>query len=68
MQEREVAWESRLRGMTPEAVRQEYVAATPLGRIEEPEDVAEIVVFLASDLSGFLTGEAINASGGVLMD
>ena len=68
MQEREIVWEGRLRGMTPEAVREEYVAATPLGRIEEPEDVAEIVVFLASDLSGFLTGEAINASGGVLMD
>ena len=44
------------------------VAETPLGRLEEPEDVAAIVVFLASDLSGFLTGEAINASGGVLMD
>lgn len=68
MQERELAWEGRLRGMDPEAVRREYVAATPLGRIEEPEDVADIVVFLASDLSGFLTGEAINASGGVLMD
>lgn len=68
MQEREIAWEGKLRGMTPQAVREEYVAATPLGRIEEPEDVAEIVVFLASDRSGFLTGEAINASGGVLMD
>lgn len=68
MQEREIAWEGKLRGMTPQAVREEYVAATPLGRIEESEDVAEIVVFLASDLSGFLTGEAINASGGVLMD
>lgn len=68
MQEREIAWEGELRGMTLEAVREEYVAATPLGRIEEPEDVAEIVVFLASNLSGFLTGEAINASGGVLMD
>ncbi len=68
MQEREIAWEGELRGMTPEAVFEEYVATTPLGRIEEPEDVAEIVVFLASDLSGFLTGEAINASGGVLMD
>ncbi len=68
MQERELAWEGKLRGMTPEAVYDEYIATTPLGRIEEPEDVAEIVVFLASDLSGFLTGEAINASGGVLMD
>jgi meso-butanediol dehydrogenase/(S,S)-butanediol dehydrogenase/diacetyl reductase len=68
MQEREIAWEGKLRGMTPEAVRAEYISLTPLGRIEEPEDVADIVLFLASDLSRFLTGEAINASGGVLMD
>jgi meso-butanediol dehydrogenase / (S,S)-butanediol dehydrogenase / diacetyl reductase len=68
MQEREIAWEGKLRGMTPEAVRAEYVALTPLARIQEPEDVADIVLFLASDLSRFLTGEAVNASGGVLMD
>ena len=68
MQDREVVWEAKLRNMTPEAVREQYVAETPLGRLEEPEDVAAIVVFLASDLSGFLTGEAINASGGVRMD
>jgi NAD(P)-dependent dehydrogenase (short-subunit alcohol dehydrogenase family) len=68
MQEREVVWEGKLRGMTPEAVRKEYVSLTPLGRLEEAEDVADIVLFLASDLSRFLTGEAINASGGVTMD
>ena len=68
MQEREIAWEGRLRGITPDAVRDEYIAATPLGRLEEPDDVASIAVFLASDLSRFLTGESINASGGVLMD
>ena len=68
MQEREIAWEGELRGMASGAVRDEYVSATPLGRIEEPEDIADVVVFLASDLSRFLTGESINASGGVLMD
>ena len=68
MQDREIVWEGKLRDMTAQAVRDEYVAATPLGRLEEPEDVAAIVVFLASDLSGFLTGESINASGGVTMD
>ena len=68
MQKREIAWEAKLRGMTPDQVLTEYVSSTPLGRIEEPEDVADIVLFLASDLSRFLTGEAINASGGVLMD
>jgi len=68
MQEREIVWEARLRGMTPDAVSADYVTQTPLGRIEEPEDVADVVLFLASDLSRFLTGEAINASGGVRMD
>jgi NAD(P)-dependent dehydrogenase (short-subunit alcohol dehydrogenase family) len=68
MQEREIAWEGKLRGMSPEAVRAEYVSLTPLARIQEPEDVADIVLFLASDLARFLTGEAVNASGGVLMD
>ena len=37
-------------------------------RFVEPGDVANAVVFLASDLSRFLTGESINATGGVLMD
>ena len=68
MQERELAWEAGLRNMTPEAVRAEYVALTPLGRIEEPEDVADVVVFLASDLSRFMTGEAVCVTGGAFMD
>jgi len=46
----------------------DYVGQTPLGRLEEPEDVAKTVLFLASDLSGFITGEAINVTGGVRMD
>jgi NAD(P)-dependent dehydrogenase (short-subunit alcohol dehydrogenase family) len=68
MQEREVVWEGKLRGMAPDAVLKEYVSLTPLGRLQEAGDVADIVLFLASDLSRFLTGEAINASGGVTMD
>ena len=68
MQEREIIWEAELRGMTPEAVRAEYVSLTPLGRIEEPEDVADVVVFLASDASRFMTGQGINITGGVRMD
>ena len=68
MQEREVAWEATLRGMSEAAVVADYVAQTPLGRLEEPEDVAKTVLFLASDLSDFITGEAINVTGGVRMD
>jgi 3-oxoacyl-[acyl-carrier protein] reductase len=39
-------------------------AQAPLGRIGQPEDVAKVAVFLASDDSGWLTGERISASGG----
>lgn len=65
MQHREVAWEASLTNRTPERVVADYVAQTPLGRLEEPEDVARVVVFLASDLARFMTGQAINVDGGV---
>jgi NAD(P)-dependent dehydrogenase (short-subunit alcohol dehydrogenase family) len=68
MQEREIIWEGELRGMTPDAVRAEYVSLTPMGRIEEPEDVADLVLFLASDAARFMTGQGINVTGGVRMD
>ena len=42
-----------------------FLALTPLGRIGTPEDIAKVVAFLASDDSGWLTGEIILASGGL---
>ncbi len=68
MQHREVAWEAKLRGMSEQAVVEEYVSLTPLGRLEEPEDVADAVVFLASDAARFITGESLNVTGGVRTD
>jgi len=41
------------------------VANTPLGRTGQPEDVAKVAVFLASDDSGWITGEKISVSGGI---
>jgi NAD(P)-dependent dehydrogenase (short-subunit alcohol dehydrogenase family) len=54
--------------MTLQAVLAEYVSLTPMGRIEEPEDVADVVLFLASDAARFMTGQGINVTGGVRMD
>ncbi len=68
MQARELRWEAELRGITPEAVFAEYISLTPLGRIEEPEDVADVVLFLASDAARFMTGQGINVTGGIRMD
>lgn len=43
----------------------EMVKTTPLGRIGQPDDIAEVAVFLASEESRWLTGEILVASGGV---
>ena len=67
MQEREVGWEAKLYGLSREQVLKGYVAATPLGRLEEPEDVAGVVLFLASEEAAFMTGQAINVAGGTEM-
>lgn len=67
MQSREIVWEAELRGMTPQQVFDEYISLTPLGRIEEPEDVARVVTFLLSDAARFMTGQAVNVTGGVYM-
>jgi NAD(P)-dependent dehydrogenase (short-subunit alcohol dehydrogenase family) len=48
------------------AVVKKAVEATPLGRIAEPEDVANMVAFLASDEASFITGQAYNVNGGLL--
>ncbi len=68
MQEREAQWEAELRGVTAEDVRMLYINDTPLRRLETPEDVARVVVFLASAEADFITGEAINVNGGSWMD
>lgn len=68
MQDREVQWEAELRGIAdPEIVRQEYIKLTPLGRLCMPEDVANVVAFLASPDSDFMTGQGINVTGGICM-
>jgi NAD(P)-dependent dehydrogenase (short-subunit alcohol dehydrogenase family) len=68
MQEREIAWEAKLRGLTQEQVKEEYVRSIPLGRLEEPEDVAKVVLFLASEDADYMTGQGINVTGGMEME
>ena len=42
-------------------------AQIPMGRVGEPEDVANVVLFLASDLAGYVTGQVVRISGGMGM-
>lgn len=55
---------ARNQGITEEQVRQKYLNQVPLGRSCEYEDIANAMVFLASDEASYMTGQAINVTGG----
>lgn len=52
-------------GMLGGDFEKEMVGRTPLGRLGQPEDIAPVAVFLASQRSGWMTGEILLASGGL---
>lgn len=60
--------EARVFGSTVEEREREMCKTIPLGRIGTPEEVAQLVAFLASEASSYLTGQAINVTGGQLME
>jgi len=51
----------------PEAVQKTFLAQIPLGRFAEPQEVAELALFLASDASSYITGQVIGINGGMYM-
>ena len=55
---------ARNQGLTVEEVRKKYLSQVPLGRGCTYEDVANVLVFLASDEASYMTGQAINVTGG----
>lgn len=58
---------ARNQGVTEEEIRQKYINQVPMKRGCEYEDVANMVVFLSSDESDYMTGQAINVTGGQQM-
>ena len=57
---------SRLQGIPAGSVVTAAVDSVPLGRIQQPEDVANMVAFLASTDAGYMTGQTYNVCGGLL--
>jgi NAD(P)-dependent dehydrogenase (short-subunit alcohol dehydrogenase family) len=48
-----------------EKVKQAYISSIPLARIAQPEEIASAALFLASDLSSYVTGHALPVDGGI---
>ena len=48
--------------------RRKIIDAIPLGRFANPEDIANAVVFLASNRADYITGATLDVNGGLLMD
>ena len=51
----------------PEAQRATLLASIPLGRLGQPQEIASVVTFLASDAAAYVTGETIHVNGGMYM-
>ena len=62
------AIETEMSAQWSEERRREIIASIPLHRLGKPRDVAEAVLFLASDQASFITGEILDVNGGALMD
>ena len=52
-------------GITPEEVRKRWIADVPLGRLGRPEEIANAIVWLASECASYITGQTLLVDGGV---
>lgn len=59
--------QSKMTEVLPDKVKEAYLSSIPLGRFGTPEDVANVVGFLASDDSNYVTGQVIHIDGGLVM-
>jgi 3-oxoacyl-[acyl-carrier protein] reductase len=59
--------ETQMTQALSEKVRESLAAQIPMGRLGTPDDVAEAVLFLATDAAGYITGHVLNVNGGMYM-
>jgi NAD(P)-dependent dehydrogenase (short-subunit alcohol dehydrogenase family) len=68
MMDREYAWEKAMTGESTQSIKERWLSGIPMGRFQKAEQVAGVVLFLASDAASEMTGQAVNITGGMVMD
>lgn len=63
----QIDWDHEKSGVPKEKLKEAWTAGIPLGRLAQPEDIANMYLFLASHLSSYLTGDSLNVTGGMVM-
>jgi 3-oxoacyl-[acyl-carrier protein] reductase len=59
--------ETELTGVLPENIKEQILGQVPMGRLGEPEEIAEVVTFLAGERGAYVTGQTIAVDGGMVM-
>jgi NAD(P)-dependent dehydrogenase (short-subunit alcohol dehydrogenase family) len=59
--------QGKLLGLSPEEFTRQRKSQVPLGRMEKAEDVANVIGFLATERAAYMTGQALNVTGGLVM-
>jgi meso-butanediol dehydrogenase / (S,S)-butanediol dehydrogenase / diacetyl reductase len=68
MVDQEFAWQTEMTGESVEEITATWVSAIPMGRFQQPENIADVVLFLASDAASEMTGQCINVTGGMVTE
>ena len=68
LQKGNVALKAHLWGVSPEEAEGRMLEGVPLGRMGSVDEVADLCVYLASERSSYVTGQAINVGGGMLLE
>ena len=59
--------DTEMTAVLPDKVKEKILAQIPLGRMGQPQEVADLVAFLASDKAAYITGQVIHVNGGIYM-
>ena len=68
LQQLRIQMESEVFGMTYDEAKERLAKTVPMERLGDPKEVADLAVYLASEQSSYITGQALNIGGGVMME